>query len=77
MARLKEHVCCDQLVMSSTARDVAIVAHMLCICHLQLDTALAEAKTVELSGTLEITLLNSPPVYFTEKKSGTQRGKVT
>lgn len=41
--------------------------------HLELDTA--EAKTVELAGTLEITLPNSSPVYFTEKETGAQKIK--
>lgn len=43
--------------------------------HLELDTA--EAKTVELAGTLEITLPNSSPVYSTEKEIGAQRDQVT
>lgn len=42
---------------------------------LELDTA--EAKAVELAGTLEITLPHSSPVYFTEKEIGAQRDQVT
>lgn len=43
--------------------------------HLELDTA--EAKAVELAGTLGTTLPNSPPVYFTGKEIGAQRDQVT
>lgn len=49
------------MVMSATGQ--------ACSCrgtNLELDTA--EAKTIELAGTLTITLPNFPPVYFTEKE---------
>lgn len=35
----------DKLCLS-LAKAVAVVTHVQCICHLELDTALAEAKTV-------------------------------
>lgn len=54
------------------AKDVEVVVHVSHICHLELDTTFAEAKSwQDLRDQLAYF---SPSVHFTEKETGAQEG---